>query len=66
MEDEIKTNQIVDLLLSTETEVSNKFHLTVVELLKVGYNSKEGEQLLSELVKCTRDSLDKITELTKI
>ena len=66
MENEIKTNQIVGLLLSTETEVSNKIHLTVVEFLKVGCNSKEGHQLLSDLIECTKVSIDEIIKLAKM
>lgn len=60
---EMSTNQVVDLLLNKETEVSNRFHNAISELLRLGYNTERGKKQIPDLIKYVRYSLDEIERI---
>ena len=57
---EMSTKQVVDLLLTKETEISNKFHQAISEILRLGYNSERGKNKISDLISSVEYSLEEI------
>ena len=57
---EMSTNQVIKTLISCETEITNKFNNTIIELLRLGYNSERGKDLVSRSIESIRYSLEEI------
>ena len=60
---EMSTKQVVDLLLTKETEISNKFHQAISEILRLGYNSERGKSKISDLISSVEYSLEEIERI---
>ncbi len=60
---EMSTKQVVDLLLTKETEISNKFHQAISEILRLGYNSERGKNKISDLISSVEYSLEEIERI---
>ena len=60
---EMSTKQVVDLLLTKETEISNKFHQAISEILRLGYNSERGKNKISDLIRSVEYSLEEIERI---
>lgn len=60
------TNQIVDTLLCKESEITNKFHGTITELLRKGYDSDRGKSLVLSLIDSVRYTLDELETKVKM
>ena len=60
---EMSTKQVVDLLLSKELEVLNKFHHAVSETLRLGYDSVRGKEQIPDLISSVQYSLDEIERI---
>lgn len=60
---EMTTNQVVNLLLNKENEITNKFHNTITELLRLGYDSERSKELFPDLIESVQYSLDEIERI---
>lgn len=60
---EMNTNQVVNLLLSRENEITNKFHNTITEMLRLGYDSERGKALIPGLIESVQYSLEEIERI---
>ena len=58
--EEMNTNQVVDMLLSKETELVNKFNQTISEILRLEYNTERGKNEVIRLISSVKHSLDEI------
>lgn len=47
---EMNTKQAVSLLLNKESEISNKFHQAVSEILRLGYDTDRGREQIPDLI----------------
>lgn len=61
--EEISTAQVVNLLLSKEVEVSNKFHHAVNQLIMLGYKTSRGKEEVKELLGSVHYSLEEIERI---
>ncbi len=59
----MSTNQVVDLLLSKETEVLNKFHQAISEILRLGYDTERGERQIPDMISSIQYSLEEIDRI---
>lgn len=59
----MNTNQVVNLLLSRENEISNKFHNTITELLRLSYDSERGKAMILDLIESVQYSLEEIERI---
>lgn len=63
MDNEMTTNEVVNLLLKKGNEIDNKIINTISELLRLGYNSERGKKCVEDLrdsIKYTLDEIDRI------
>lgn len=60
---EMNTKQVVDMLLTKETEVSNKFHQAISEILRLGYDTEKGKEQIPDLISSVKYSLDEINRI---
>lgn len=60
---EMNTNEVINLLLSKENEISNKFHNTIIKLLRLGYDSDRGKAEVPDLIESINYSLDEIQRI---
>lgn len=60
---EMNTNDIVDVLLNKETEVSNKFHYAISKILRLGYNTDRGKDQIPDLIDSVQYSLEEIKRI---
>lgn len=60
---EMNTNQVVKLLLIKEAEITNKFHNSIEELLRLGYDSIRGKEEILDLIESAKYSLDEIERM---
>lgn len=60
------TNQIVDTLLCKESEITNKFHGTITELLRKEYDSDRRKSLVLSLIDSARYTLDELETRIKM
>ncbi len=59
LEDKNK-NEVINLLLSKENDITNQFHNTIREILRLGYNTKRGKEEIHKLILFSKSSLDEI------
>ena len=60
---EMSTNNVVDVLLNKETEVSNKFHHAILEILRLGYDTERGKDQIPDLIDSVQYSLEEIKRI---
>ena len=49
---DMNSNQVINLLLNRENEISNKFHNTITEILRIGYETEKVLVRLGATVVC--------------
>lgn len=59
----MNTKQVVDLLLGKESEISNKFHHAVSEILRLEYDTDRGREEISDLISSIQYSLEEIERI---
>lgn len=59
----MNTKQVVDLLLNKESEVSNKFHRAVSEILRLEYDTDRGREEIPDLISSIQYSLEEIERI---
>lgn len=55
--------QIVDALLNKESEISNKFHQAINQILRVGYETERGKQTITDLIDSVQYTLEEIERI---
>lgn len=55
--------EIIDLLLSKEIEISNKFHHAISEILRLGYDTERGKEQISDLINSVSYSLEEMKRI---
>lgn len=59
----MNTNQVINMLLNKENEISNKFHNTITQLLRLGYDTERGKSEIPELIDSVKYSLEEIERI---
>ena len=55
--------QAVDMLLNKESEISNKFHQAISQILRVGYETERGKQTITDLIDSVQYTLEEIERI---
>ena len=55
--------QVIELLLNRDSEISNKFHNAIIELLRLKYESDRGKEVVRNLVDSVQYSLEEIERI---
>ena len=55
--------QAVDMLLNKESEISNKFHQAINQILRVGYETERGKQPITDLIDSVQYTLEEIERI---
>lgn len=63
MSKDMNTNQVVDLLLNKELEISSKVHNVATELLRIRYESERGRNEVQRCLDSIRYTLDEIERI---
>lgn len=58
--------QVINTLLHIECEISNKFHQAISEILRLGFDTEMGQEVLSNLVVSVQYSLEELERFTSI
>ena len=58
--------QIINTLLNREDEISNKFHQAISEILRLGYDTDRGQEILSNLIMSVKYSLEELERVVSI
>ena len=56
-------NQVINMLLNKENEISNKFHSTITQLLRLGYETERGKSEIPSLIESVKYSLEDIERI---
>lgn len=56
-------NQAVDMLLNKESEISNKFHQAINQILRVGYETERDKQTITDLIDSVQYTLEEIERI---
>lgn len=56
-------NQVINMLLNKENEISNKFHSTITQLLRLGYETERGKSEVTSLIESVKYSLEDIERI---
>lgn len=57
------TKQVVNLLLNKETEITNKIHQAISQIMRLGYESERGKKEIPDLIdsiKYTLEDLERV------
>lgn len=60
---EMDANQVVNLLLNKENEITNKFHNTITDILRLEDNSDRAKELVTDLIESVQYSLEEIERI---
>lgn len=63
---EISTNQVIDLLIRKEVDISNKFHNAILEILRLGYETDRGKEQIPVLIESVIYSLEEIKTILNV
>jgi hypothetical protein len=58
--------QIIDMLLNKESEISNKFHQAINQILRVGrvgYKPERGKQITTDLIDSVQYTLEEMNQI---
>ena len=58
--------QFINTILNKENEISNKFHQAISEILRLGYGTERGQEVLSNLIVSVQYSLEELERITSI
>lgn len=61
--EKMSKDDVIGLLLTKETEISNKFHHAISEILRLGYDSERGSEQIPDLVESVVYSLEEIKRI---
>lgn len=59
----MSTKEVINLLLSKESEIDNKINNVISELLRLGYESERGKILVRDMRDSIEYSLDEIERI---
>ena len=55
--------QVINTLLNKESEISNKFHQAINQILRVGYETERGKQTITDLIDSVQYTLEDIERI---
>ena len=55
--------QVINTLLNKESEISNKFHQAINQILRVGYETERGKQTITDLIDSVQYTLEEIERI---
>lgn len=55
--------EVISLLLNRENEISGKIHNAVCDILRLGYNTERGQQIIPSLLESISYSLEEIERI---
>lgn len=58
-----KDKEVIDLLLIKEQEITNKFHTTISEVMRLGYETDRGKSNVNDLIKSIEYVLEDMQRL---
>ena len=59
----MNANQVVDLLLTKNDEISSRIHSAVTEILRLGYDTDRGKQQIPDLLESIEYKLEEIERI---
>lgn len=59
----MNTNQVIDLLLTKNDEISSRIHSAVTEILRLGYDTDRGKQQIPDLLESIEYKLEEIERI---
>lgn len=59
----MSTKEVINLLLNKESEIDNKINNVISELLRLGYDSERGKNLVEDMRDSIEYSLDEIERI---
>lgn len=57
------TKQVVNLLLNKETEITNKIHQAVSQIMRLGYESERGKKEIPDLIDSIQYTLEDLERI---
>ena len=57
------TKQVVNLLLTKETEITNKIHQAVSQIMRLGYESERGKKEIPDLINSIQYTLEDLERI---
>ena len=57
------TKQVVNLLLNKETEITNKIHQSVSQIMRLGYESERGKKEIPDLIDSIQYTLEDLERI---
>lgn len=58
--------QVINTLLNKESEISNKFHQAINNILRLGYNTERSQREISDLIESVQYSLEELERIIDI
>lgn len=58
--------QVIKTLLNKESEISNKFHQAINNILRLGYNTERGQREISDLIESVQYSFEELERIIDI
>lgn len=55
--------EIVSMLLNRNIEISGKINNAILEILRLGYNTERGKQIISDLIESIEYTLEEIDRI---
>ncbi len=59
----MNTNEVVNLLMSREIEITNKFHHAILQISFHGYDTEKGKAAIPDLMDSVQYSLEEIQRI---
>lgn len=59
----MNSKQVIDLLLSKEHEISGKFHNSILEIMRLGYESNRGKEEINSLINSINYTLEEMQRI---
>ena len=60
---DMDTKQVVNLLLNKETEITNKIHQAVSQIMRLGYESERGKKEIPDLIDSIQYTLEDLERI---
>lgn len=58
--------QVINTLLNKESEISNKFHQAINNILRLGYNTERGQKEIFDLIESVQYSLEELENIIDV
>lgn len=62
----MKEKDVIKMLLIKESEMSNRIHNAIIEIMRLGYESERGKKQISDMIESIRYISDDIEDILNI